>query len=119
MIRILTLVTPVALILAGCSEEVAEAPAPAPAETAAMMPEPEETLHPPDRDKFAERFAAACPAAPQISTAMCRSKGMGSRDFTCEYGLGDDEYMRNEAILTEVDGDWEVAEPEKVCAQGV
>ncbi len=116
MIRFVSLITPFALVVAGCSEEVAEAPAPA--ETTAMSEASESTLHPPDREKFAERFAAACPAAPAISTAICRAKGMGSHDFTCDYGLGEDEYRRHKAILHEVDGEWEIENAEQVCAQG-
>lgn len=116
MIRIAVILAPLSLVVAACSEEVAEAPAPV--ETTAVQEEVGPTLHPPDRDKFAERFAAACPSAQEISTAMCRAQGMGSHDFTCEYGLGDDEYMRHEAVLHEVDGEWEVENPEEVCAQG-
>jgi len=114
MTRFILILSPLAL--AACAQEPAEAPAPV--ETTAIEEEIGPTLHPPDRDKFAERFAVACPAAPQISTAMCRAQGMGSHDFTCEYGLGDDEYMRHEAVLQEVDGEWEVEDPDAVCAQG-
>jgi len=114
MTRIFLVLSPLAL--AACSEEVAETSAPI--EPTAVKAEVKPTLHPPDSEKFSGLFAEACPSAKTISTSMCRAQGMGSHDFTCEYGLGNDEYMRHEAILHEVEGKWEIENPESVCAQG-
>ena len=104
----LTFLLPIAL-LAACSEE----PAPAPA--AEPTPEAVETLRAPDQALFTEKYAEACPDAEAVNTAVCRRAGMGSPDVLCEFGLGDDEYLRNEATLTASEGDWAFADPENVC----
>ena len=102
------------IALTACGEE----PAPAPAETEAAAPEPIETLPAPDQDLFTRLHAEACPEAKPVNTAVCRRVGMGSEDVLCEYGLGDDEYLRNKATLTAVDGGWQLTETETVCAAG-
>ena len=98
--------------LAACGQEAAEAPAPA--ETVAA-PEPVESLAAPDQAYFTEKYAEQCPDAEPVNTAVCRRAGMGSPDVVCEFGLGEDEYLRNEATLTAGDGDWVFADPEQVC----
>lgn len=102
--------------LAACgSQEPAPEPQPT-ASVAAALPEPEPSLPAPDEAIFAETFAEACPDAPKVSTSICRSHGFGKQGFTCDYGLGDDEYRRNSLDLVPGDGKWVVAEPEKACA---
>ena len=86
--------------LAGCGE---------PAEPA--LPAPDEAI-------FAEAFADACPDAETVSTSSCQSKGLGSSDFLCKYGLGEDEYLRHQATLVPGEGEWAVADPAETCAQG-
>ena len=122
MIRTLLLLTP-ALVLAACSEAPAQdAPEDAKPTAREMQAAIENNdgpkLAPPDRDLFAEKFAAACPSQKPVNKAFCQAQGMGSHDFTCEYGLGEDEYMRHEGVLSEVDGEYQLLETEKVCAQG-
>lgn len=120
MIRTLLILSPLALALGACSESPAEdakAKAPTAREVAAAI-EKGSDLAPPTRDTFAEKFAAACPASKKVNKADCRAQGMGSHDFTCKYGLGDDEYLRHEGVLSEVEGDYVLLEPETVCAQG-
>ncbi|MGB3710639.1 MAG: hypothetical protein WA985_03010 [Erythrobacter sp.] len=102
------------LALAACGEE----PAPEPQTTTTVEREPVRTLPPPDQALFTEVFAAACEGAEPVNTASC-SAAMGADDVTCEFGLGDDEYLRNEAVL-EVNDDntgWNLAEPEAICAE--
>jgi len=43
---------------------------------------------------------------------------MGSHDFTCKYSLGDDEYLRHEGVLSEVEGEYVLQDTDTVCAQG-
>ena len=102
------------LALAACGSE----PAPEPTPTAIAAPTPvEPTLPAPTEATFAEAFAAACPSAETVAVSACRSMGMGSRDFACKYGLGDDANLRHDAKLTAVDGAWTLADPETTCAQ--
>ena len=109
----LFLVAP-ALLLAGCGGE----PAPAPTETAAAAPTPATpTLPAPDEAVFAATFAKTCPQAPKVSVSTCKSAGMGSPDFLCQYGLGDDEYLRQKLTLTAKDGEWTVKDADAVCAE--
>ena len=77
-------------------------------------------LEPPQRDAFAEAYAAGCPAAEEISTAVCVAGGIGGSEFVCEFGLGNDEFRRYEATLVENEaGDaWTLADPDAACAQG-
>ena len=105
---------PIVALAAACSEE--PAPEPAPVETAAA--EPIETLPAPDQELFSTLHSAACPEAEPVNTAVCRRAGMGSEDVICEYGLGDDEYLRNTATLTAGDGEWVLTDTETVCAAG-
>ena len=101
--------------LAACGEE--PAPVPEPVETTA--PEPVEPALPaPNQEIFSTVFAASCPNAKPVNTAACRRAGMGSEDVICEYGLGDDEYLRNKATLTAGDGEWVLTDTETVCAAG-
>ncbi|MEE1877165.1 hypothetical protein [Altererythrobacter litoralis] len=106
-----------AFALAACGEEPAPAPQPTPTETAVAVPE-EPALPAPDAAVFAETLAKACPAAKPVSTSACKRAGFGSENVICQYGLGKDEYLRHSATLTPGDGEWTVAEPETVCAQG-
>jgi len=102
------------IALVACSEE--PAPEPAPVETA--QPEPEPSLPAPSAEIFSETFAKACPAQKSINMSACKRAGFGSSDVICDYGLGDDEFLRHKATLTPGDGEWTVADPETVCAQG-
>ena len=43
---------------------------------------------------------------------------MGKADFTCQFGLGDDHYLRYDATLTPGDGEWTLVDPTTTCAQG-
>ena len=106
----LSFLLPLAL-LAACGEE----PAPEPTATAVATPEPVESLTPPDQAYFTEKYAEQCPEDEAVNTAVCRRAGLGSPDVLCEFGLGEDEYLRNEATLTAGDGDWVFADPENVC----
>lgn len=100
--------------LAACGEE--PAPEPAPVEVAA--PEPTPSLPAPDEELFAELFAAACPGAEPVNTSICR-RAMGAETVSCEYGLGDDKYLRNDATLAadETGEYWAIVDAETVCAQ--
>lgn len=106
----LLLILPLAL-LAACGEE----PAPAPEPTPEAPPLATEGLPAPNQEIFSEAFAEACPDAEPVSTAVCRRTGLGSPDFVCDYGLGEDEYRRNSAVLTAQDGEWVIADT-SVCA---
>ena len=106
----LALLLPLALV-AACGEE----PAPEPTPTEMATPEPVSTLPAPDQDLFSAKYAEACPTDDAVNTAVCRRAGMGSPDVVCEFGLGDDEYLRHKATLTAGDGEWVLADPENVC----
>ncbi|MEM9085459.1 MAG: hypothetical protein AAFR70_12270 [Pseudomonadota bacterium] len=118
MIKKLLILAPLAL--AACSEAPAEEEPKKPTanEMKAALEKSGPKLLPPNRDTFAEKFAAACPSAKEVNLAECRAQGMGSHDFTCKYGLGKDEYLRHEGVLSEVEGEYVLQEPETVCAQG-
>ena len=105
---------PVAL-LAACGEE--PAPEPAPVETPAVV-DAGPSLPPPDETVFAETYARTCPEAKPVNVSVCRRAGMGSPEVVCEFGLGDDEYLRNETTLVEGETEWEIADPETACAIG-
>jgi hypothetical protein len=110
---VLFLIAPITL-LAGCNGESA----PAPAETPAAAPTPvTPSLPAPDEKIFAAAFAKACPTAPKVSVSSCKSAGMGSPDFLCQYGLGDDEYLRQSLTLTAKDGEWTVKDADTVCTE--
>lgn len=99
--------------LAACGTE----PAPEPAPTEVADPEPINTLPAPNEALFADLFAKTCPAAEKVSTSSCRRAGMGSKDVTCEFGVGEDEYLRHSASLTAGDDQWTLADAEKTCAE--
>jgi hypothetical protein len=101
-----------ALALAACGQEPAPEPVAAP--TVAAPAEP--ALPAPDAAVFAATFAASCPDAEPVNTSICKSGGIGSTDAFCEYGLGDDEYLRHKATITPGDGAWTIANPETACA---
>ncbi|WP_340586648.1 hypothetical protein [Erythrobacter alti] len=107
----LTFLLPI-LALAACGEE----PAPEPVETVA--PVEVVGLPAPTKEIFATAFGEACPDAEAVNVALCR-RGMGAETAACEYGLGDDEYMRNDATLAvnEAGDGWMIQDPEAVCAQ--
>ncbi len=100
------------LALAACAEE----PAPAPTPTA--TPEPVVTLPAPDQAMLTALLAEACPNLEPVNTAVCR-RGMGAETVACEYGLGEDEYLRNDATLAvnEAGDGWMIEDAEAVCAQ--
>ena len=104
------LLAPVTL-LAACGEE----PAPEPTETVAPVEIVE--LPAPDEALFTEVFAASCPNAEPVATAVCR-RGMGAPTASCEFGLGDDDVLRHDATLEidETGEGWMLADAEAVCA---
>jgi hypothetical protein len=108
------LIPALALALAACGEE----PAPAPVETPVATPEPTPSLPAPSQASFTALLAEACPEAEPVNTAVCKRAGMGSPDVVCEYGLGDDEFLRNTAVLTAGEGEWTLKDPATVCAAG-
>ena len=110
----LALLLPLAL-LAACAEETAEQPVPA--ETA--TPEPVNTLPAPDQATFTQVFGDACEGAEPVNTAVCKRAGMGSPEVICEYGLGEDTYLRHKATITanEDSTAWVLADPAKICAE--
>ena len=110
----LALLLPLALLTA-CGEE----PAPAPVETAAAAPKPVNTLPAPDQETFTQVFGDACEGAEPVNTAVCKRAGLGSEDVICEFGLGEDTYLRHEATITanEDSTAWVLADPAKICAE--
>ena len=103
--------------LAACGEE---APAPVVEDTPTVEEQIAaiETIAPPDQGVFTETLAETCPNLKPVNTAVCKRAGLGSEDVICEYGLGDDEYLRNKATMTAVDGAWTITDTETVCATG-
>ncbi|WP_249171882.1 hypothetical protein [Erythrobacter sp. JK5] len=111
----LVLLTLPLTVLAACGEE----PAAEPAATAVAAPESAApSLPPPDAAVFASTFAKTCPEAKTVNDSVCRRAAMGSPEVICEYGLGDDEYLRNKTTLVQGETAWEIADPETTCAQG-
>ena len=100
--------------LAACSGEPAAAPT-AEATTAAPAPAATPSLPAPSQATFTEAFAKACPEAEKVNTAVCKRAGFGSSEVTCEYGLGEDKYLRDKATLAPVDGAWALKDAEAVC----
>jgi len=111
-VKKIALLLPV-LILAACGQE--PAPEPAPTQTPAAPATP--SLPAPDQELLTGMLAEACPELEPVNTAACKRAGFGSTDVICEYGLGEDEYLRNKATLTAGEGEWVLADPENVCAQ--
>lgn len=101
------------LLLAGCGEEPAAQPVAVETPVAPATP----SLPAPDEEIFSTVFAAACPEAEPVAVSSCRSLGLGESDFTCEYGLGEDEVLRHDATLTPGEGEWTLVDPDTVCAQ--
>ena len=94
---------------------------PAPVETTAAVatPDPVNSIDAPTSERVTELVAEACPDFEPVGKAQCLSAGMGSNAFNCEFALGDDEYMRNDAKLVLGEGDqWVLEDSEKVCTQG-
>ena len=100
--------------LAACGEE--PAPEAAPAEVA--TPEPIVSAPAPDEMFFTQLHAETCPDAEPVSGAFCQ-RAMGAQTASCEFSLGEDEVLRNDATL-ELDDEgqnWSIVDPEAVCAQ--
>lgn len=102
--------------LAACGSGDTDAPEQAP-ETAITEPTTP-TIPPPRREEFSEAWAQACPDAEPANKGLCKSKGFGDPDFTCDFALGDGEYRRYTAELTQSDGEWVLADPENACRAG-
>ncbi|NVD43640.1 hypothetical protein [Qipengyuania atrilutea] len=102
-------------VLAGCGEEAAE-PVATETTAAAPAPEPTSTLPAPDQGLFTEVFAETCPDAEPVSNAVCR-RAMGADNVTCEFGLGEDQYLRHEAQLSATEDNWELADAPAICAE--
>ena len=111
----LALILPVAL-LAACGEEPAPEPAATPTEVATL--EPESTLPAPTEDLFKTTFAETCEGAEPVNTAVCR-RAMGADTVACEFGLGEDEYLRHKATLAvnETNDGWMIADAAAICAE--
>ena len=71
----------------------------------------------PEKDRR-EKFAATCEGAEPVNNAVCR-RAMGADQALCEFGLGEDEYMRHKATLekNEDGSDWQLAEADALCAE--
>ena len=104
---------PIAL-LAACGEE----PAPEPTATEVATPEPVASLPAADQDYFRTKFAETCEGAEPVNNAVCR-RAMGAETASCEFGLGEDEYLRHEATLeANEDGtDWQLADADALCTE--
>lgn len=101
-------------VLTACSGEPAAAPT-AQASIAAPAPAAAQSLPAPDQALFAAKLAEACPEAKPVNTAVCRRAGMGSSEVNCEFGLGEDKYLRNKATLVAGESEWTLKDPEAVC----
>ena len=99
--------------LAACNSETPAEPEPVQAQVAIAA---EPSMPTPNQELFAATYAEACGDAQPVNTAMCKSEGLGKEGFVCEYGLGNDKYLRNKTTIVPVEGKWALAEPEKTCA---
>ena len=104
-----------ALAVAACSSQDEATPEEVP-ETQATAEPLTPTIPPPQREELAAAWAEACPEKEPANKGLCKSKGFGDPDFTCDFALGEDEYRRYTAELTTSDGKWVLAEPDKACA---
>ena len=103
------------IALAACSQEPDAQPTPAATATAAAPAKP--TLAAPDQATFTEAFGKACPDTEKVNTAVCKRAGFGSDEVICEYGLGEDTYLRDKATMAQADGAWAVKDIAGVCKQ--
>ncbi len=103
------------LALAACGSQQEAAPAPTATATATATAAPKPSLPAPDKDTFSALFAKACPKAEKVNQVVCKRAGMGSPEVICEYGLGEDKYLRDEATLVAGDTAWTLKDPEAMC----
>ena len=101
-------------VLAACGEE----PAPEPAATETVAPEPVSTLPAPDADAFKSAFATSCEGTEPVNEAVCK-RAMGADTVSCDFSVGEDEYLRHSANMTanETNDGWVLSDPEKICAE--
>ena len=99
--------------LAACNSEEPVDPEAVQAQVALPV---EPSMPAPDEELFAATYAETCGEAQPVSGSMCKSQGLGKEGFVCDYGLGDDEHLRNKTTIIPVEGKWALAEPEKTCA---
>ncbi|NCO99977.1 MAG: hypothetical protein GW801_14005 [Sphingomonadales bacterium] len=107
---------PVAAILAlgACGSQDEALPEPEQAES--VVPADVTEAHPPPhREEFAAAWAEACLEAEPVGKALCKSKGLGEPGFTCDFGLGEDEYRRHNAELELAGESWALVDPENAC----
>nr|WP_247713596.1 hypothetical protein [Qipengyuania sphaerica] len=100
--------------MAACGEE----PAPEPTATAVATPEPINEVPAPNEALFKTTFAETCEGAEAVNRAVCR-RAMGADTVACEFGLGEDEYLRHKAslALNEAEDGWMLADAEALCAE--
>ena len=101
-----------ALAACGSQEEVQSEPAQTETVAASNI---DEAVPPPRREEFTAAWAEACPEAEPVGKALCKSKGIAEPGFTCDFGLGDDEYRRHTADLDPVEDTWALVDPQNAC----
>lgn len=111
------IILPIFALLAACGETGADADVEMIAAEEPVAVAENDGLPAPDKAILTEAVAEACPGIEPVNVASCRAQGMGAEDFTCEYGLGDDDVLRHEATLTPDGERWAVADVETTCAQ--
>ena len=82
--------------LAACNSEAPVEPEAVQAQVALPI---KPSMPAPDEELFAATYAEACGESQPVSGSLCKSQGFGKEGFVCEYGFGDDEYLRNETII--------------------
>ena len=84
----------------------------------AEAPAPTSTLPAPDQALFTEVFAETCEGAEPVSNAVCR-RAMGADTVSCEFGLGEDQYLRHDATMMANDDNtgWMLQDAEALCAE--